>query len=86
LGTGASDLARHWVGNPSLAYASVFAMEAMMFLCSAFIAWRVQKGSPEPTGVGAQDAASLEDSATWMRRYALSPNFSASANRNLKVI
>ena len=86
LGTGASDLSRHWVGNPSLAYASVFAMEAMMFLCSAFIAWRVKTGSPEPTGVGAQDASSLEDSATWMRRDALSTRFSASSNRNLNVI
>jgi MFS transporter, BCD family, chlorophyll transporter len=42
LGTGASDLARHWVGNASLAYASVFALESSLFIASAVMAWRVQ--------------------------------------------
>lgn len=40
LGTGASDLARWWVADAGLAYASVFALEALMFLIAAALALR----------------------------------------------
>jgi len=42
IGTLASDLARMLIGNPSLAYASVFFAEALLFVVSASLAWRLQ--------------------------------------------
>ena len=42
LGTGASDLARWWLGQPGQAYTWVFGMEALMFAGSAW--WAVQVG------------------------------------------
>jgi len=42
VGTGASDLSMRLMGNPSWAYANVFALEAVMFLVAAWIAWRVR--------------------------------------------
>ncbi len=41
VGTGASDLARHLINAPGNAYAFVFALEALAFLASAFLAWRL---------------------------------------------
>jgi BCD family chlorophyll transporter-like MFS transporter len=41
LGTAASDLARLLISSPGVAYASVFAFEALMFLVSALLAWRL---------------------------------------------
>ncbi len=38
LGTGASDLARYVFASPGAAYASVFALEAVMFLVAARMA------------------------------------------------
>lgn len=40
LGTGASDLARHTLGSPSIAYAAVFIGEAMLFCGAAVLAAR----------------------------------------------
>jgi BCD family chlorophyll transporter-like MFS transporter len=41
LGTGASDLAQLFFASPDKAYASVFALEGVMFLASAVMAWRI---------------------------------------------
>ena len=38
VGTGASDLARHLVGTPVLAYAAVFVGEALLFCIAAALA------------------------------------------------
>jgi MFS transporter, BCD family, chlorophyll transporter len=52
VGTGASDLARWLLGSPGPAYASVFAAEALLFVASALLAWRITV----PTGVTGSDA------------------------------
>ena len=41
VGTAASDLARWLIGTPSLAYASVFAFEALLFVAAAVLAARL---------------------------------------------
>ena len=41
VGTGASDLARWLIASPGSAYAAVFALEALLFLLSAALAWRI---------------------------------------------
>jgi BCD family chlorophyll transporter-like MFS transporter len=41
LGTAASDLARWLIASPGAAYGSVFALEALLFLLSAVLAWRL---------------------------------------------
>jgi BCD family chlorophyll transporter-like MFS transporter len=40
-GAGASDLFRWWLGDPALAYVSVFGLEALLFLVAAVMAARV---------------------------------------------
>jgi len=44
VGTAASDLARWLIGTPSMAYASVFAFEALLFIAAAVLAARL--GAP----------------------------------------
>jgi MFS transporter, BCD family, chlorophyll transporter len=44
VGTGASDLARWLIASPGSAYGVVFAMEGVLFLVSAAVAWHI----PEP--------------------------------------
>ena len=86
LGSGASDLARHWMGNPSMAYASVFALEATLFLCSATIAWRVQNLS-HPVEVSRSVDSSLQtDQASRSVQVAMPAHFSAGSNQHFKVI
>ena len=41
VGTGASDLARWLIASPGVAYALVFALQALAFLLSAVLAWRL---------------------------------------------
>jgi BCD family chlorophyll transporter-like MFS transporter len=41
VGTGASDLARWLIATPGSAYAAVFALEGLLFLLSAALAWRI---------------------------------------------
>lgn len=41
LGAVASDVARLLIGPPALAYASVFAAEALLFVAAAVLAWRI---------------------------------------------
>jgi BCD family chlorophyll transporter-like MFS transporter len=41
VGTGASDLARYLIASPGNAYAFVFALEALAFMVSALLAWRI---------------------------------------------
>ena len=53
LGTAASDLARLLISGPGAAYASVFGVEALLFVLSALLAWRMgapvqTSGSPVP--------------------------------------
>jgi BCD family chlorophyll transporter-like MFS transporter len=46
VGTGASDLARWLIATPGSAYAAVFALEALLFLVSALLAWRISAPVP----------------------------------------
>lgn len=46
VGTGASDLARWLIATPGSAYAAVFALEALLFLLSATLAWRISAPAP----------------------------------------
>ena len=48
IGAGASDLARALLGSPAAAYASVFALEAMLFVVAAWLAWRIQRRTEQP--------------------------------------
>ena len=57
LGTGASDLARWWLGQPGQAYTWVFGMEALMFAGSAW--WAVQVGR------GAMAQSTTTQTAPW---------------------
>lgn len=42
VGTGASDLAHRLLGEPAVAYASVFALEALLFVAAALLARRIE--------------------------------------------
>jgi BCD family chlorophyll transporter-like MFS transporter len=44
VGTAASDLARWLISSPGAAYAAVFAGEGLLFVMSAWLAWRVSAG------------------------------------------
>jgi len=44
VGTGASDLARWLIGTPAMAYAAVFAFEAVLFIIAAVLAARLNGG------------------------------------------
>jgi BCD family chlorophyll transporter-like MFS transporter len=46
VGTGASDLARWLIASPGSAYAMVFALEGLLFLLSAMLAWRISAPVP----------------------------------------
>jgi MFS transporter, BCD family, chlorophyll transporter len=46
LGTGASDIARRLLGSPAAAYATVFALEALLFVMSAVLAARIETRVP----------------------------------------
>ncbi len=56
-GTAASDLAHWWLAQSGSAYASVFAMEALLFLMSAVLAWRIQAPAGAPADSSAPSAA-----------------------------
>lgn len=61
MGTVASDLARWLIASPGAAYASVFGLEALLFMVAAVLAWRVGnvkavKPSTRPAGPAAQQA------------------------------
>jgi BCD family chlorophyll transporter-like MFS transporter len=65
LGTGASDLARWLLGSPVLAYTSVFALEALLFVVSAWLAANVsQRTLPESSS--RREAHSLAEPAVAM--------------------
>jgi BCD family chlorophyll transporter-like MFS transporter len=49
VGTGASDLARAFIASPGVAYATVFAFEALVFLLSAVLAWRISAPPAAPS-------------------------------------
>ena len=55
LGTAASDLARMLIAAPGSAYAAVFGFEALMFVASAAMAWRI--GGPGIPGRSANDGS-----------------------------
>jgi MFS transporter, BCD family, chlorophyll transporter len=69
VGTAASDLARWLIATPGTAYASVFALEAGLFVVSAVLAWRLvvpvpARAAAQPGALGVQTAFSPE----WTRR------------------
>jgi BCD family chlorophyll transporter-like MFS transporter len=49
VGTAASDMARWLITDPGAAYASVFAWEALMFLVSALLAWKISVRPASPS-------------------------------------
>ena len=51
LGAGASDLARSIFINPASAYASVFFIEAILFVASAYMASQVESKTGSSSGV-----------------------------------
>jgi BCD family chlorophyll transporter-like MFS transporter len=53
IGTGASDIARAFIGSPASAYASVFAAEALLFIVAAVLASRIDATAPSPAKRGA---------------------------------
>jgi len=58
VGTGASDAARLLIAAPGTAYATVFALEALAFLISALLAWKIS-ASQSGHSTAAGSAASL---------------------------
>jgi BCD family chlorophyll transporter-like MFS transporter len=52
VGTGASDLARWLIASPGSAYAAVFALEGLLFLLSAALAWRISAPAPRAPARG----------------------------------
>jgi MFS transporter, BCD family, chlorophyll transporter len=46
IGTGASDIARAFIGSPAAAYATVFAFEALLFVVAAVLASRIEAAGP----------------------------------------
>jgi BCD family chlorophyll transporter-like MFS transporter len=61
VGTAASDLARWLIGSPGVAYASVFAFEALLFVASAVLAARL---APAPAPAPATPATQRPDPAS----------------------
>ncbi len=60
VGTGASDLSMKLMGNTAWAYANVFALEAVMFLIAAWIAWRVKVLSKESNHKNGSPGAGIQ--------------------------
>ncbi len=50
LGTAASDVARVLIASPGPAYATVFALEALLFMVSAGLAWKISAPGPAAAG------------------------------------
>jgi BCD family chlorophyll transporter-like MFS transporter len=59
LGTAASDLAHWLIASPGGAYASVFALEAALFVVSAAMAWRIASARPAQRPNAGTDHLSL---------------------------
>jgi BCD family chlorophyll transporter-like MFS transporter len=63
VGTAASDLARWLIASPGAAYAAVFAGEGLLFVMSAWLAWRVSapavmaSATPRPAAARPKPAA-----------------------------
>ena len=49
VGTGASDVAHRLLGSPAPAYASVFALEALLFVAAALLAMRIVVAELRPS-------------------------------------
>ncbi len=49
LGTAASDIAHRLLASQAAAYASVFGFEALLFVASAWLAWRIDAPARQPT-------------------------------------
>jgi BCD family chlorophyll transporter-like MFS transporter len=69
LGAGASDLSRQFIAAPGPAYAAVFALEGLLFIVAAGLAWRVAVPAPVQP---AAPASVTSVAATAGRRPALS--------------
>jgi BCD family chlorophyll transporter-like MFS transporter len=61
VGTGASDLARALIGSQGAAYASVFALEGLLFLLSARLALRIDSPTPAEAPRGAVRVSPVGD-------------------------
>ena len=57
LGTAASDIARWLIGSPAAAYATVFALEALLFLWAARLARRIRVPQVETVSRSAADVS-----------------------------
>ena len=57
IGTAASDLAHWLIADSGIAYGSVFAAEALLFVASALLASRIQMGGTAPAANDAQQMA-----------------------------
>lgn len=53
LGAAASDVSRRLIATPGTAYAAVFALEGLLFLAAAALAWRVAVPAPRPAAAAA---------------------------------
>ncbi|MET0543457.1 MAG: PucC family protein, partial [Variovorax sp.] len=60
VGTAASDIARAFIGTPGLAYAAVFAGEAVLFLVAAGLAAKVGRAPAHPSDPLRAGAVGLE--------------------------
>ena len=69
VGAGASDLAKLLLGSPSVAYASVFALEAALFVFSAFLAAQTQSQSQSQAQTPSRSGT--PDSLAALRRWRL---------------
>lgn len=75
VGTAASDLAHWLMASSGAAYASVFALEALLFLMSALLALRISTGARSDTGASAIPAEQ-EPSTSARALPALAPHHS----------
>lgn len=57
VGTGASDLAHRLLGDPVAAYATVFALEALLFVGAALLALRIEAPAAAPSSPSASPPA-----------------------------
>lgn len=64
VGTGLSDLARVLIGSPVAAYASVFALESLLFIAAAVLAWRIRGDQALAAPVPAPEAPPHARSST----------------------
>jgi BCD family chlorophyll transporter-like MFS transporter len=83
-GAAASDVARWWIADVGLAYAGVFALESLLFVGAAVLAWQVSRLAPtaapdDPSNPAAASAARAPSADTHDAPSASSPLGTATA-------